>query len=360
MEWIPGAFLPSSWRGRNATLKWDMVPEPPIWCDDHPATTALPRLPISCAAAASPQESEWSARKRRSGAVCRLVEYKEGDKPSCDIFLEGGAGKPFVVSRVKEHGKAFQSGVRKGDRLTSIDGAKDFLHFSAIHVIVTLRPPVSLVFIGFEGVARSEVRLHSSNEVCGVPPAGNAILRLDSFKMCEETVFDPGRASLFFEVPQARPSWPRQTSMFELRQKEACWLVQQARDADKAKKMHPPGSRDSCAWELPRDLAAQGDCPKGSPRTERQHLHTTVADLWASRMRMQHRSAKDMVRASSVLNPGIPVAGSAGRPAATTASDADASPETIDGLPSGFQSGLPSQPLAERCPPRLRDEDMTL
>lgn len=316
MEWIPGIFLPSVWRRKSVAAKIDS-PEPALWCSEMPASIAttepakrFPALALGCSKDDVP-ESEWSARKRNSGAVCRLVQYKHGDTPSLDIMLEGGAGEPIVVSKAKEHGRASKSGVRRGDRLVNVDGSKDFLEHSAVHVQINLRAPTTLVFIGFEGQARSEVRLNNKEVPCGVPSKDNAILRLDSFTICDETVFDPGRASLFFAVPQGRQSWPQQTSMFELRRHEAHRLVHQARCPNEVIPMRPSERRESCVMsgdtaepfvqsseraiskqpcDLPRDLAEPvvrrcGPVPRHllSPTTVHPSIHHTVSKLWAAR-----------------------------------------------------------------------------
>lgn len=145
------------------------------------------------------EETAWTARLRSTGAVSRLVAYTHGDKPVLDFKFRGGEGEPVVVEVVRERSRAAQCGVRQGDRLASIDGTKEFMALPADQVRSLLRAPTTLVFLGFVGQQRAEVQLNANSGVCGFSAKENVFNRMpDAFIVCEETVFEPGSASLFF------------------------------------------------------------------------------------------------------------------------------------------------------------------
>jgi len=191
------------------------------------------------------QESVFTNRMKAQGVVCRLVAYNYGEMPSYDIHLTGGSGKPIVVSAILPDGRAARSGVRRGDRLVSINGAKDFLQSSGSGLMASLRPPATLIFMGFEGPLNSEVHLLENAVCCGMPSNMHVIHRLpDLFHVCEETVFEPGSASIFLATTNndeagKLPDRPRASSklqpdsgakaIFELHREDARRLVEKAR-----------------------------------------------------------------------------------------------------------------------------------
>lgn len=146
---------------------------------DCPSASSSFLLPEECTSSCSSEklqalrkgsnreESAFTSRMKSQGVVCRLVTYNHGEDPSLDIHIHGGLGKPVVVDAVLSGGRAAQSGVQRGDRLLSIDGKKDFTHMSGKSVQASLRPPTTLIFMGFEGRQQSEVRLlaHSPAQV---------------------------------------------------------------------------------------------------------------------------------------------------------------------------------------------------
>lgn len=189
------------------------------------------------------EESAFTSRMRSQGVVCRLVKYCRGEDPARDIHIHGGLGHPIVVDAVFSGGKAARSGVQRGDRLLSIDDRKDFTHMSGRSVQASLRPPTTLIFMGFEGRMHSEVRLlprGPARASSGKPArAGHS----DVFQLSDETVFEPGRASIFFATsgnaedqelaPRSRPLYGAPQSgvaaLFELCHDDARLLLQNAR-----------------------------------------------------------------------------------------------------------------------------------
>jgi len=114
------------------------------------------------------EDEEWDKRQKQTGAAGRLVVYDQGDQPKDDILLRGGGGRRLVVAAVTQGGKAFQSGVKAGDILVSIDGRKDFQEKTADEVIAGVNAPVMLVFMGFVGKLHAEVRLNCDKGQCGL------------------------------------------------------------------------------------------------------------------------------------------------------------------------------------------------
>jgi len=228
------------------------------------------------------READWSARRRHSGAVCRLVEYQSGDKPSDDLLLSGGMGMPVVVSAVQAGGVASKCGVQRGDRLASVDGCKDFFQVPAEQTMNTLRGPTTLIFVGFVGHMRAEVHLHRSNSSCGLPARKNVIppRMSNNFTLVEETVFHPGRASLFFMVD--RKSQPSehggQKCMLELCRDEAHRLVKRALKTAQAPQAPTVGDVFDGHAEA---FAQQRDHPGDEP----QGYSAASSKLWPTRRR---------------------------------------------------------------------------
>lgn len=183
------------------------------------------------------EEDEWLSRQQRTGTVGRLVIYATGENPGDDVFLRGGFERPLVVASVRDAGPAAKAGVKAGDRLVSINGKKDFRGLGADAVRSRLIPPIMLVFLGFVGKLQAEVRLTCSNR-----PAGLSLRHEVSrgfadapVQICEETVFDPGLASMFMVVdPTCCEACAQEeqhgmmASMFELYRNEANSMVSQA------------------------------------------------------------------------------------------------------------------------------------
>lgn len=188
------------------------------------------------------EEEEWEIRKRKSGTVGRLVVYRDGESPKEDIVLRGGGRHHIVVAGLREGGQASKVGVRAGDRLASIDGKKDFAGQPASAVQEGLAAPSLLVFVGFVGKLQAEVRLARVEETAGIPARGKVVFGLEGskeFQLCEQRVFDVGRASIFLTVQDPKGSSSQEASppplpgqpppgsrpIFELQRLEANWIL---------------------------------------------------------------------------------------------------------------------------------------
>lgn len=154
------------------------------------------------------ETDRWDQRQQRSGAVGRLVPYHEGQSPQEDILLRGGGRRHIILAGLRDGGQAARAGVKVGDRLVSIDGKKDLLGLQAKAVQEGLKAPVVLVFLGFVGKLEAEVRLRYVEQVCGISSRQEAVEGRDSapLQLCEERVFNPGRAPLFLTVRPSQPS----------------------------------------------------------------------------------------------------------------------------------------------------------
>jgi len=149
------------------------------------------------------EETErWDQRQQKSGAVGRLVPYQEGQSPKEDIFLRGGGRHHIILAGLRDGGQAARAGVKVGDRLVSIDGKKDLLRLQAEAIQEGLKAPTVLVFLGFVGKLEAEVRLRYVEQVCGISSRQEAVQGMDSapVQLCEERVFNVGRAPLFLAV----------------------------------------------------------------------------------------------------------------------------------------------------------------
>lgn len=149
------------------------------------------------------EEDEWAQRQARTGTVGRLVQYAENEKPRDDFLLRGGCGRHVVVAAVRDGGPASKVGVKAGDRLSSIDGNKEFRQLPTDTIREQLTAPTVLVFLGFVGKLQAEVRLSCSDRVCGLTAQQSAVMQREKsaadsrFAICEETVFNSSSASLF-------------------------------------------------------------------------------------------------------------------------------------------------------------------
>lgn len=219
------------------------------------------------------EEQEWEERQRKSGTVGRLAVYPVGEDPREDIVLRGGGRRHIVVTRVHDGGQAAKVGVRAGDRLVSIDGKKDFMGHSADEVSEQLKAPTILVFLGFVGKLKAEVRLTCSDHVCGMP-ARHEVARGSynhPITLCDEKVFNAGIASLFLTVASSAQGsiangdeaeedamrrtysalLPWQHPMFELQHHEARSLVKRAMKRLEMKEPVSNVSRSNSVPEYP-------------------------------------------------------------------------------------------------------------
>jgi len=154
------------------------------------------------------EETErWEERQQKSGAIGRLVPYHEGQSPKEDIRLRNGGSGHIILASLRDGGQAARAGVKAGDRLVSIDGKKDFLGLQA-EAIQRLKAPVVLVFLGFVGKLEAEVRFRFAEEVCGISSRQEAVQGMDNapMQLCEQRVFNVGKAHLFLAVMPDRPS----------------------------------------------------------------------------------------------------------------------------------------------------------
>jgi len=141
-------------------------------------TGAGSALPSQCAPRArSPpamvdrEEDEWMARKKLTGAIGRLVHYREGQRPVDDILgLTRTRYGRIKVTALRKNGTAQSAGVEVGDQLISIDGQTPSDHRAAEAIRTSLKAPSTLVFMGFAGKLQAEVRVRQPDEPrCGLP-----------------------------------------------------------------------------------------------------------------------------------------------------------------------------------------------
>jgi len=226
-----GALFSNSPRNARAdTLQSKRVVSPPTKLRSNPQVqhTATARQ-----AARSEEESNWDTRRELTGIVARLVSYTgQGEHPRDDVHFRGGAGHHIVVAAVQCGGLASKMGVKPGDRLVSVNGSKDLLHLSAEKLAASLSLPTVLVFAGFVGSLKAEVR------VCDVGPQSEVVCRGFptvegvEYRLCEERVFGvTGATSLFLAVDShaatsTRPEVSEGQALLELRRREAARLKQ--------------------------------------------------------------------------------------------------------------------------------------
>lgn len=153
------------------------------------------------------EDEEWDKRQKQTGAAGRLVVYEQGDQPKDDILLRGGGGRRLVVTAVTQGGKAFQSGVKAGDVLVSIDGRKGFQGKMADEVLAKLHAPVMIVFMGFVGKLHAEVRLNCDKGQCGLASQQAVVFgRPDArVQVIDEVCFQP-TAPLFLTADSSQKS----------------------------------------------------------------------------------------------------------------------------------------------------------
>jgi len=158
-----------------------------------------------------PEEEEWDTRQQQTGAAGRLVVYDVGDRPREDLTLRGGgAHHRIMVAAVTDGGKAAAAGVKAGDVLVSINGFKEFKGQSADAVHVTLRAPLTLVFLGFVGKLHAEVRLNYKQKSMGLSSSHQVIFgRPDApVQVTDAIVFQPTNASLLLATKASSQEGP--------------------------------------------------------------------------------------------------------------------------------------------------------
>jgi len=155
------------------------------------------------------EETErWDQRQQKSGAIGRLVLYHANQSPKEDVFLRSDGHHHIVLAGLRDGGQAARAGVSVGDRLVSIDGKKDLLGLQAEAIQEGLKAPVALVFLGFVGKHEAEVRVRYVEQVCGISSRQEAVRGIKSapMQLCEQRVFNVGRAHLFLAVMPNRRS----------------------------------------------------------------------------------------------------------------------------------------------------------
>eukprot|EP00811_Abedinium_folium_P035723 NODE_8493_length_1491_cov_13.612170.p1 GENE.NODE_8493_length_1491_cov_13.612170~~NODE_8493_length_1491_cov_13.612170.p1 ORF type:complete len:394 (+),score=101.37 NODE_8493_length_1491_cov_13.612170:174-1355(+) len=185
-----------------------------------------------CRNGAAPQqqlseEEERVARQRLTGAIGRLVSYGPSTiAPSDDICgLRVTPSGRVIVTAVLEHGPAAAAGITIGDELVSINGRKDFCEAPASTILLNLRLPVMLVFMGFVGKVQAEVRVkHMSTTPCGMP-SGAHIISGAQVELCEAVIFQPSSTSMLIATSDEqvinRTNGGRREAMYELQREEA-------------------------------------------------------------------------------------------------------------------------------------------
>eukprot|EP00929_Paragymnodinium_shiwhaense_P090272 TRINITY_DN50424_c0_g1_i1.p1 TRINITY_DN50424_c0_g1~~TRINITY_DN50424_c0_g1_i1.p1 ORF type:complete len:992 (-),score=226.92 TRINITY_DN50424_c0_g1_i1:206-3181(-) len=219
----------------------------PISGTDDSVCCATPRLPLAAGpeaakaaasaagsqiAASDPRwkaapegydEEMWHARQKVTGASARMVHYGAHEFATLedDFSLQGGGRERWItVNYVKREGKAQAAGVRVGDVLVSIDGSKAFQGHTSDVIIRSLRPPVTLVFMGFVGKAQAEVRIAEEPngttllsarhrlEFSGLGPSGAVV----ESKVVQEVVFTPRDRVLLMTAAHEEASSPEEGS----------------------------------------------------------------------------------------------------------------------------------------------------
>jgi len=217
----------------------------------------------------------YDRRRQVTGAVCIQVHY-EAETPHEDVFdLRDGEGGRLFVASLRLAGTADRMGIRVGDELVSIkvgDEPPERPDCGA-DSLKGIRGPVVLLFMSFAGKFPAEVRLkrptwsglRTTAEVFGG----------SSFDLCEQIVFRPEMAPLFFaRKPQDDSESTKETAksngtattplLYEVRRHEAKRMVHRAITEAS------PGSRMSMN-KLSLNAPRQGG---GAPFTSSPRCHT--------------------------------------------------------------------------------------
>jgi len=224
----------------------------------------------------------YDRRRQVTGAVCIQVHY-EAETPHEDVFdLRDGEGGRLFVASLRLAGTADRMGIRVGDELVSIkvgDEPPERPDCGA-DSLKGIRGPVVLLFMSFAGKFPAEVRLkrptwsglRTTAEVFGG----------SSFDLCEQIVFRPEMAPLFFaRKPQDESESTKETAksngtattplLYEVRRHEAKRMVHRAiTEASPGSRM----SMNKLSLNAPRQgggvstPVAGGDLPMNSARVE--------------------------------------------------------------------------------------------
>mmetsp|Transcript_114044 Transcript_114044/g.254496 ORF Transcript_114044/g.254496 Transcript_114044/m.254496 type:complete len:614 (+) Transcript_114044:42-1883(+) len=149
-------------------------------------------------------------RRRFTGTVCIEVRYADRELPLEDVpELSCSSNGRLFVQELMTWGQAYRAGVRHGDELVRIrvgcagplspKGSTNILE--EVAKLDPLRDeslPVAVFFLGFWGKFPAEVKMamHPEDLKCGVSHLSQTVGKA-SFQVCEEVIFDPGRARLF-------------------------------------------------------------------------------------------------------------------------------------------------------------------
>jgi len=197
----------------------DGRPQPPypariaqtMLLDDYPQEEELAPMTVQ----AIQEEEEWLARKRLTGAVGRLVRYKEGLRPADDILgLRLTRHGRIMVTALQKDGPASKAGVSTGDQLASINGKRLFGGGSVSRILANVVGPVTLVFLGFAGKLQAEVRVRQPDQPsCGMPNGTEIVLHsvttpVPPIRLTEAVVFTRQPTSLFIATASPRDEPP--------------------------------------------------------------------------------------------------------------------------------------------------------
>lgn len=181
------------------------------------SSSSVQCAPQKSATATDREEEEWMARKKLTGAIGRMVQYREGQHPADDILglCRTGYGRIKVTS-LRMNGIASSAGVEIGDQLISINGEQPSDRLSVDSLRATLSSPATLIFMGFAGKLQAEVRVRQPDEPrCGLPPfADVATAATDNLvgsrvELCETVVFHQQPVtSLLLQVDGAQATEP--------------------------------------------------------------------------------------------------------------------------------------------------------
>lgn len=180
----------------------------PLGClaDFFPEEEEIAPLPLQ----ALRDEQEWLERKRLTGAVGRLVRYKEGQSPADDIqgLCLTRQGR-IMVTALHRDGPAARAGVTQGDQLASIDGKSLPVRRPASTILTNVKAPVTLVFLGFAGKLQAEVRVRQPDQPqCGLPAGSEISTRLvpgkANLRLAEAVIFEQQADSIFITTMPPR------------------------------------------------------------------------------------------------------------------------------------------------------------
>jgi len=180
------------------------------------------------------EEEEWLARKRLTGAVGRLVRYKEDEKPSDDVLgLRLTRHGRIMVTALQQDGNAARCGVSTGDQLASINGRRVYAAGSANAILANVRPPVTLVFLGFAGKLQAEVRVRQPDQPkCGMNPATEIVYHnrtvLPPMRLTEAIVFQQRHSSSIFIATTSHNELGEPLGLYELQRDDARRMLKRA------------------------------------------------------------------------------------------------------------------------------------